>query len=93
MACVNSIELDCPHVKTTVGTICICEVCSAFHAVNKVVLPHPHTSGALGLPWFTQVSWCVGLCDHPKMASHCIHDMTDSRLVNCIESAIVMAYG
>lgn len=30
MACVNSIEINCPHVKTTVETICVYEVTWRF---------------------------------------------------------------
>lgn len=47
MACVNSVELDCPQVNTTVGTICLCEVswCFSYCEQGGITLPS-HIGGA-----------------------------------------------
>ena len=50
MACVNSIEINCPHVKTTVEAICMCEVSWCFSCCDHggSTLPS-HIGGARSL--------------------------------------------
>ena len=45
MACVNSVELDCPHVKITVCTLC--EVSWCFSRCEQGgITPSSHIGGA-----------------------------------------------